>query len=146
MSTLETLCNSSQFACMDAVADPESAAAIRRDFSDWVHEHFTLDMTTACDMVLAVNEAMANAAEYAYATAERPGVMDVHAHYDGASATLTVTVTDHGAWRASDPASSQLRRGRGIPLMRALADRATIDSSPTGTRVCLQWNQVSAPH
>lgn len=143
MSTSQTLCNSSQFACIDAVADPESAAAIRRDFSDWLHQHFTLDVTRVCDMVLAVNEAMANAAEYAYATAEHPGVMAVQAHYDGGAATLTVTVSDHGAWRASDATTNQLKRGRGIPLMRALADRATVDSSPAGTHVCLKWNRVS---
>ena len=146
MSTSETLCNRSQFARTDAVADPESAAVIRREFSDWLHEHFTLDATKACDMVLAVNEALANAAEYAYATADCPGVMQVQAHYDDGAATLTVTVTDQGAWRESDAGANQIRRGRGIPLMQALADRATLDSSPTGTRVCLEWGQVSAPH
>lgn len=144
MSTSETLCNSSQFACADAVADPERAAEIRRDFSEWLYQHFTLDAARACDIVLAVNEAMANAAEYAYAAAERPGVMHVHAHYDESSATLTVTVSDHGAWHSSDAATNQLRRGRGIPLMHALADRATVDSSPAGTQVCLEWHQISA--
>ena len=129
---------------MDAVADPESAAIIRREFSDWLHEHFSLDAAKACDVVLAVNEAMANAAEYAYATADRAGVMKVQARYDERAATLTVTVTDEGAWREPNSATRQLKRGRGIPLMQALADRATLDSSPTGTRVCLEWNQVTA--
>jgi anti-sigma regulatory factor (Ser/Thr protein kinase) len=96
-------------------------------------------------MVLAVNEALANAAEYAYASAEGPGVMQIQAAYDDGTATLTVTVTDHGAWRESDAGAKQLKRGRGIPLMQALADRATFDSSPTGTRVCLEWNQIGAP-
>jgi anti-sigma regulatory factor (Ser/Thr protein kinase) len=71
--------------------------------------------------------------------------MQVHAHYADGAATLTVTVTDHGAWRESDPGTEQLRRGRGIPLMEALTDRVTVDSSPTGTRVCLEWNQIGAP-
>lgn len=144
MSTSETLCNSPQFARMDAVADPQNAAIIRRDFSNWLHEHFTLDATKAADVVLAVNEAMANAAEYAYATADSPGVMAIEARYDQNAATLTVTVTDQGAWRESDAATKQIRRGRGIPLMQALADRTTVDSSPSGTRVCLEWDQVSA--
>jgi serine/threonine-protein kinase RsbW len=143
MSTSETLCNSTQFARTNAVADPHSAALIRRDFSDWLHRHFALDATKACDVVLAVNEAMANVAEFAYVTAEHPGAMQVQANYDGSAATLTVTVTDHGAWRSTD-APRELKRGRGIPLMHALADRATLDSSPTGTRVCLEWDQVSA--
>ena len=144
MSTTEKLCNRSEFACIDAAADPESAASIRRDFSDWLRQHFTLDASKACDVVLAVNEAMANAAEYAYRTAGHAGVMQVHARYDGGAATLTVTVIDQGAWRDTDGVARQLKRGRGIPLMYALADRATVDPSPTGTRVCLEWNGVTA--
>ena len=30
------------------------------------------------------------------------------------------------------------------PLMHALTDRATFDSTPTGTQVCLQWDHVIA--
>jgi anti-sigma regulatory factor (Ser/Thr protein kinase) len=95
---------------------------------------------------LAVNEAMANAAEYAYVMAERPGAMHVLANYDGTAATLTVTVTDEGAWRSVEPAARELRRGRGIPLMHALADHATVDSSSGGTRVSLEWSRVAAAH
>lgn len=129
---------------MDAVADPVSAALIRREFSDWLLRYFTLDATKSSDMVLAVNEAMANAAEFAYVALERPGTMHVQADYDGCAATLTVTVTDQGAWRSGEHAPKRLSRGRGIPLMHALADRATVDSSPTGTRVCLEWSRVAA--
>src|ERR1700755_1228387 len=143
MSTSETLCNRSQFAHMDAAADPEHAAAIRRECSEWLHQYFSLDATKACDVVLAVNEAMANAAEYAYLAAEQPGAMHVEAMYDCASATLTVTDTDQGVWRGHDGAPREVKRGRGIPLMHALADRATVDSTPTGTRVCLEWGQVA---
>ena len=49
---------------------PSSAATVRREFSDWLRRYFTLDATKASDVVLAVNEAMANAAEFAYVTAE----------------------------------------------------------------------------
>jgi serine/threonine-protein kinase RsbW len=129
---------------MDAVADPVSAALIRREFSDWLRRYFTLDATQSSDMVLAVNEAMANAAEFAYVAVTRPGTMHVQADYDGGAATLTVTVTDQGAWRSGDRAPKRLSRGRGIPLMHALADRATVDSSPTGTRVRLEWSRVAA--
>jgi len=137
-------CTSTQFARIDAVADPQSAAQIRREFSDWLRRHFTLDATKVSDVVLAVNEAVANAAEYAYVTAEQPGAMHVLADYDGTAATLTVTVTDEGAWRNVDPATTELSRGRGIPLMRALSDHAIVDSSDAGTRVCLEWNRVTA--
>jgi serine/threonine-protein kinase RsbW len=129
---------------MDAVADPESAARIRREFSDWLRQYFALDETKVSDVVLAVNEAMANAAEYAYVAVGSPGTMHVQAHYDWTAATLTVTVSDQGVWRSTDPGTTERRRGRGIPLMRALADRAIVDSSPAGTRVCLEWNRVAA--
>ena len=145
MSFSEKPCISKQFVRTDVVADPVHAATVRREFSEWLRRHFTLDATKTSDVVLAVNEAMANAAEFAYVTLERPGTMHVQADYDGSAATLTVTVTDEGAWRSADPARNELRRGRGIPLMEALADRATVDSSQAGTRVCLEWAHVAAP-
>jgi hypothetical protein len=77
-------------------------------------------------------------------TAQRPGVMHVRADYDGDAAVLTVTVTDEGAWRITDPEPETRARGRGIPLMHALTDRADIDSTATGTYVHLQWENVFA--
>ena len=144
MTASENPCSNTQFERVDVTADAYSAAAVRREFSDWLGRYFTLDATQASDVVLAVNEAMANAAEYAYGTAERPGTMHVRALYDGSTARLSVTVTDQGAWRSSDPAASGPRRGRGIPLMHALSDRATVDSSSAGTTVCLEWNHIAA--
>jgi anti-sigma regulatory factor (Ser/Thr protein kinase) len=129
---------------MGAVADPHSAAQIRREFADWLRQYFVLDGTKSSDVLLAVNEAMANAAEYAYRAAAQPGTMHVQATYDLSAATLTVTVTDEGAWRDGDGEAPNLKRGRGIPLMHALADRATVDSSTAGTRVCLKWHGISA--
>jgi anti-sigma regulatory factor (Ser/Thr protein kinase) len=146
MSSSGKPCTSTQFARTDAVADPQSAAQIRREFSTWLGQHFTLDPTKASDMVLAVNEAMANVAEYAYLMAEQPGTMHVLANYDGTAARLTVTVTDEGAWRSVDPAATAPRRGRGIPLMHALADHARVDSSAAGTRVSLEWSRIAAAY
>ena len=144
MSSSGKPCSRSQFARIVAVAVPESAAQIRHDLSDWLQRYFALDPTKRSDVVLAVNEAMANAAEFAYVTLERPGPMHVRADYDRSAATLTVTVTDEGAWKNADPTTKGLSRGRGIPLMRVLADRTSVESSPEGTRVSLQWNRVIA--
>ena len=58
-------------------------------------------------MVLAVNEALANAAEFAYSTVDQPGAMHLRADYDGGTAVLTVTVTDEGAWRIADPEKNE---------------------------------------
>jgi serine/threonine-protein kinase RsbW len=144
MSASEKPCRSPQFVRADIVADPVSAATVRREFSDWLRRSFALDATRVSDVVLAVNEALANAAEFAYGAVERPGKMHVRARYDGSVATLTVTVTDEGAWRSAEPPTKERRRGRGIPLMHALADRATVDSSQAGTRVRLEWAHVAA--
>ncbi len=101
------------FAKTGVAAAPELAAQLRREFSDWLRRHFTLDPTKASDVVLAVNEALANAAEFAYVTAKRPGVMHVRADYDGDAAVLTVTVTDEGA------CGPPIRRPRGTAAAAA---------------------------
>ncbi len=133
-----------RFAQTSTLADAACAAQMRQEFSVWLKRHFALDPTKVSDMVLAVNEALANAAEFAYSTVARPGAMHLLADYDARTRTLTVTVTDEGAWRVADAERKHVSRGRGIPLMQALTDRATIDSTPTGTRVHLEWNHVPA--
>ncbi len=136
--------SSTQFAYTNALANAACAALIRQEFSVWLRRYFALDATKTSDVVLAVNEALANAAEFAYSTVEQPGEMHLLAGYDCGTAVLTVTVADEGAWRIADSETKSISRGRGIPLMRALADRATIDSSSAGTRVRLEWNDVLA--
>jgi serine/threonine-protein kinase RsbW len=133
-----------RFAHTNVLADAVRAAQMRQEFSIWLKRCFALDATKVSDVVLAVNEALANAAEFAYSTVGEPGAMHLLADYDSGTAVLTVTVADEGAWRIADSEKKSISRGRGIPLMRALADRATIDSSTAGTRVCLEWNHVAA--
>jgi serine/threonine-protein kinase RsbW len=133
-----------RFAPTNVPADAACAARMRQDFSAWLKRYFALDPTKVSDVVLAVNEALANAAEFAYSSASQPGAMNLLAAYDSYTSVLSVTVTDEGAWRIADSEKKRISRGRGIPLMRALADRATIDSTPEGTRVCLEWNHVVA--
>lgn len=123
-------------------AAPEDAAQIRREFSSWLRAHFTLDPTRASDVVLAVNEALANAAEFAYVDSAAPGLMHLRADYDGDAEVLTVTVSDEGMWRIAETDHKNPARGRGIPLMRALTDRAVIDSNHAGTAVRLQWDNI----
>jgi anti-sigma regulatory factor (Ser/Thr protein kinase) len=61
------------------------------------------------------------------------------ADYAPESDTLMVTVIDHGCWRIPTGNQPSNLRGRGIPLMHALADEATIEGTPTGTEVTLAW-------
>lgn len=124
-------------------ADARSAALTRTEFATWLERHFALDAERFNDLLLAVNEAIANVAEFAYVDAPQRGTVDVCADYDGASNTLAVTINDRGRWRQSAPIQRPYQvRGRGIPLMEALADDVTIDRTPEGTHVTLTWTDV----
>ncbi|MCX2710922.1 ATP-binding protein [Mycolicibacterium sp. J2] len=131
-----------RFTRIGVTAAPERAAVLRHEFSEWLRGNFTLDPTKASDIVLAVNEALANAAEFAYVNVDQPGQMHLTADHDRQLGILTVTVSDEGSWRTKDPTVTDPARGRGIPLMHALSDRATIDTTPTGTQVCMQWDGI----
>lgn len=133
----------SRFVRSRVAADPRSAARARAEFGVWLETHFTLDTDRFSDVLLAVNEAIANAAEFAYCNASQPGTLDVTAAYDRRSDTLAVTVDDRGRWRQLPPHYRQQLRGRGIPLMEALADDVTIDRTPHGTRVALTWTDLT---
>lgn len=134
--------NPERFERTGVAADAEGAGRTREAFARWLADHFTLDPTRSSDLVLATNEALANAAEFAYWMAGRPGTIDVLARYHPPDRTLTVVVADRGTWRVPDPKPATRLRGRGIPLMQALTDRTTIERTPAGTRVCLEWSDV----
>lgn len=134
----------SRFARKRVAADPRSAARARVEFAAWLETHFSLDSDRFSDVLLAVNEAIANAAEFAYSETPDNGTVDVSAAYDSESATLSVTVDDRGRWRQKVPAPHQQQlRGRGIPLMRALADEVAIDRTPRGTHVTMTWTGLT---
>lgn len=133
-----------RFADSGVDADARSAARAREAFARWLRAHTGLDDIRFSDVLLAVNEALANAAEFAYAQHGVSGVIDVEAVRNRTAHTLTVTIADQGRWREPDPAKQGRTRGRGIPLMRALADEVTIDTSALGTTVCLRFDNVPA--
>lgn len=125
-------------------AEAETVSRVRQDFAQWLRQFFHLDAVKSSDLVLAINEALANAAEFAYLLAEQPGTIDVQATYHPAEQNLTVDICDRGTWRKRQTDPMPRTRGRGIPLMEALSDRATIETSATGTRVRLEWNGINA--
>lgn len=99
------------------------------------------------DLVLAVSEAVSNAAEHAYHH-RPPGMIDVDGGVEttpGGQRRVTVSVRDHGRWRPA-PIDDENRR-RGIPLMRACVDIVTIDhpDDQPGTRVVLRSTTVPSP-
>jgi serine/threonine-protein kinase RsbW len=135
--------NAGRFERLGVVADAHAASHTRDEFAAWLRECFALDPVRLSDVILAINEALANCAEFAYLEGQGAGTMDVVAWHDAGETTITVLVSDHGTWRA--PVVPSVRtRGRGIPLMEALSDRASIEASDHGTRVRMEWTNVES--
>lgn len=122
----------------NGAADSVDAARIRDEFAHWLQRHIGVDEVRWFDAVLAVNEALANAAEFAYGGGE--GTVGVLAVGDRVRRCLTVTVSDRGSWHESSPLDRQPSRGRGISLMRNLADSVVIATSGRGTSVLLRFD------
>ncbi|MEJ2858114.1 MULTISPECIES: ATP-binding protein [unclassified Saccharothrix] len=85
------------------------------------------------DLLVAVNEAVSNAVEHAYAPGVAGSVRVVgEIRPDG---SIHVVVSDDGTWRV--PPVELSDRGRGLLLMRENVDEVRVDRSGTGTRVTL---------
>jgi serine/threonine-protein kinase RsbW len=127
-------------------ADAHGAALTRAHFGQWLAQHLPLDESRLGDLLLATYEALANAAEHAYLQSSVHDTMDLHAHYESDPNRFVVTVSDQGQWpqplEASAEAASSIR-GRGIPLMRALADEATIRTNEGGSQIRLSWHRAT---
>jgi len=91
------------------------------------------------DLVLATYEAMANVVEHAYRD-RGSGALDLHAHADRVRGTVTVTVTDYGHWRP--PPADRGARGRGLLLIRSLAEHAEIRPNHQGTTVSMTYRMA----
>jgi serine/threonine-protein kinase RsbW len=126
-------------------ADPDCVSRTREELGWWLQSQFELSSVRLNDVVLAVYEALANSAEYAYLNASAPGTITMQAAHDRVTSALTLIVADEGHWLENNhggPLETNRARGRGLPLMRVLADRANIDTSKGGTTVRLQFDNV----
>jgi serine/threonine-protein kinase RsbW len=113
----------------EAVATRHNATVLRRRFRDWLSLDLPPDIVD--DLVLAVYEAIANAAEHAYTNnAAGPGPMRLEAHR--AADHVLIAVSDEGHWRIPTGAGW---RGRGIPLMCLLAQNVHTRCDYRGTVV-----------
>jgi serine phosphatase RsbU (regulator of sigma subunit)/anti-sigma regulatory factor (Ser/Thr protein kinase) len=110
-------------------ATPEALVSVRRLLRRWLAVHGAGEEELH-DIVVACQEACANAVEHAYG----PG----HAHFDVEAehreAQIRVIVRDRGRWRP--PRGSH--RGRGLPLMRALMESVDVEHGADGTVVVLE--------
>lgn len=120
-------------------ADARTAATFRHAFGEWLDRHLELDDERVADIVLATDEAMSNCADHAYRVVDQVGTMTLQIAYYPGTTELEVNVIDHGRWLEPDFEVSNVR-GRGILLMRALADDCTIDGGSEGTAVCLRFD------
>lgn len=114
-------------------ASVQNIGAMRRGFAAWL----ALDVAPgdlADDLVLVVYEALANAADHAYADApDDVGPVRLTAHR--AREFLRITVSDDGRWRAATDAP---HRGRGLSLIRLLIAQVHIGTNGSGTVVHLR--------
>lgn len=114
-------------------ADATRLATLRKAVGLWA-DAIGLSREQRADVVLAVYEALANAAEHAYPDRD-DGVIDLHAYYT--QDLITVVVTDYGDWRPPQPSDGL--RGRGLLLINALAHRSDVTHGHGGTKVTMTW-------
>ncbi|BBF99438.1 PAS domain S-box-containing protein [Pseudonocardia autotrophica] len=114
-------------------ADPKRLAALRRTVGGWAAT-CGMGADAVSDLQLTVGEAVTNAIEHAYL----PDDVDAAAGVDlelavASDGSVTVRVVDRGRWRPA-PADPGYR-GRGIALIRELAEDVAIEPSDAGTTV-----------
>ena len=113
-------------------ADPEQLVLIRRELAGWLAP-LALTETETADVVLAVDEAAANAVRHAYGPDES-GVVELTLWTE--PGTLSIEIVDHGSWRP--PADEPTEGGRGIPLMSTMSESVLIHYDDRGSRVLLR--------
>jgi anti-sigma regulatory factor (Ser/Thr protein kinase) len=106
-----------------------SVTALRRGLSAFL-DTVGLSDDEFYDLILAVSEAATNAVEHAQHPTEP--FFDVSAEVD--DGRVTIVVHDHGRWL---PPRSSLYRGRGLAMMRVLAD-TTVEAGTHGTTVTIR--------
>jgi serine/threonine-protein kinase RsbW len=106
---------------------------LRRSLGDWARRA-GVDDATIDGLVPSAYEALANSVEHAYG-GELGGMVELDASREGR--VVTVTVTDHGAWRP--PPADPGTRGRGLFLINNLGAAVHIARSTQGTTVTMTW-------
>jgi anti-sigma regulatory factor (Ser/Thr protein kinase) len=121
------------------VASPDGLSVVREQLRGWLRQLAPpVSAVRVDDILLACYEAMANATEHAYHQCE-PGEVVLDATYDDGK--LSITVGDHGRWK--DSSGEDPFRGRGVPLIKLLSDESSIDNTPEGTTVSMNWRDVT---
>jgi GAF domain-containing protein/anti-sigma regulatory factor (Ser/Thr protein kinase) len=114
---------------LDVPAWPRELAGLRRTTRAWL-TGIGVAAPAADDIVVAVNEAAANAVEHAYGL--RDAQFAVRAHRDADQ--VVVEIFDSGNWRTERATPD---RGRGLDLIRALMSTVDVVVGSSGTTVRL---------
>lgn len=130
-------------------ADPEQLVLIRRELARWLAPLALTEEETA-DVVLAVDEAAANAVRHAYG-AHESGAVELTLWTEAAadagpgagSETLCIEIVDHGNWQP--PGQRPAEGGRGISLMNTVAESVLIRFDGRGSRVLLRHRMGGHP-
>ncbi len=115
-------------------ATSDQLRPIRRALAGWARSLGATEDTVEA-ITLATDEAMSNVVSHAYLG--RTGEFELRADLAPAAGRIEITVRDQGRWqsaRTPDP-----RHGRGLTLIRALAERSGIDRTAAGTTVRMSW-------
>ncbi|MFR9801051.1 ATP-binding protein [Pseudonocardia sp. RS010] len=119
-------------------ANPAQLSVIRHELLGWLAP---LGLTTeqADDVVLAVDEAVANAVRHAYPEG-RPGDVELTLWTEGEA--LCIEITDHGSWRPAGGEGGTItgdaRGGRGMLLMQHMVETVLVHFDGRGSRVLLR--------
>jgi anti-sigma regulatory factor (Ser/Thr protein kinase) len=112
------------------LARPDALAGMRAELDGWLAE-LELSPDVRADLVVAANEAGANAVEHAYRDG-RTGDVTIEGDVGD---EIVIRVIDHGSWRFGD---GDPNRGRGMHIMRSLVEDIEVLSNEDGTTVILR--------
>ncbi|MGU3432724.1 ATP-binding protein [Actinomycetes bacterium M1A6_2h] len=138
----------------DIRAEAAHLTLVRRDLLAWLHRAGVSDARSH-DITLAAYEALANSVEHAYGTtagddgdgpsAAAVRTIGLRASRHSGSGLVVVRVWDQGVWEPTvggesppDRPPAFPPRGRGLPLIHALADHVAIDSA-SGTTIEMRF-------
>ncbi|WP_188547710.1 ATP-binding protein [Rhodococcoides trifolii] len=134
------------FTALDIRAEAEHLTPVRRGLLAWLRRA-EVSEGRSHDITLAAYEALANSVEHAYGASDNAGDEDdgpsdvtvrtigLRASRHPDSGLVVIRVWDQGVWDTTD---GGWLRGRGLPLIYALADHVAIDSI-TGTTIEMRF-------
>jgi anti-sigma regulatory factor (Ser/Thr protein kinase)/putative methionine-R-sulfoxide reductase with GAF domain len=110
-------------------ANPNVLAGVRNMLRRWLRVRGA-DEVTVTELILAINEACANAIEHAYPPG--PALFELTAEESGGE--VTITVSDSGRWRPARQGAS----ARGLKIIGAGTDEVDVRTADDGTTVVMR--------